>query len=191
MLVNIHTHYPSSNEITISTRGIHPWESSHPLPEDFEDRIRGIDAIGECGLDGACKKDDSLQEEVFRFQLSMAEKHQLPVVIHCVRRFERVMVILSEYNIPDVIFHGFTGNVKQMREALQRGYYLSFGERNFSSEKTIEVLRAIPLESIFIETDEVKEPVEIVYLKACRVKECSLETLSTACTNNFNKIFRR
>lgn len=126
--VNIHTHRPQADELTISTRGLHPWEAERtewPASEAFAD----VQAVGEIGLDLARPVDRVRQTELLRMQLRSAEQLGKPVVLHCVRAFEPLMRVLEEYRLRAVIFHGFIGSPEQAAHALKRGYYLSFGER--------------------------------------------------------------
>lgn len=115
-----------------------------------------IVAIGEIGLDyhypGFDKK---MQMKYFEYQLSMAEKLDLPVVIHdrdahgdC---FE---TILRHPNVRGV-FHSFSGSAEMAKELVRRGWYISFsGVLTFkNARKTVEVAETVPLERILIETD--------------------------------------
>ena len=146
-------------------------------------------AIGEIGLDYACSVDRVAQEHIFRYQLSLAQRYGKPVVLHCVRAFEPMMKILSEYELRAVIFHGFIGSVQQAERAIKRGYYLSFGERTFRSPKTIEALRSTPLSSLFIESDESPTPIEDIYDRIALLRGISVAELIAATEANFRRIF--
>ena len=111
------------------------------------------------------------------------------VVLHCVKAFEEVMKILSEFHLKAIIFHGFIGSKEQAQRAVHQGYYLSFGERTFCSPKTIEALRSTPLSSLFIETDESATPIEEIYARIAELRGISIAELATATEENFNRIF--
>ena len=118
--VDIHTHRPTGRHIELRTAGIHPWmadaqdaASLLPLPE-------GVQAIGEIGLDLLRGPSPERQTETFRQQLAIAEREELPVVLHCVRAFEPVMQLLAGYRLPAVIFHGFIGSPEQAARAADR-----------------------------------------------------------------------
>ena len=151
--------------------------------------MRSADLIGEIGLDYACNVDRALQEQIFRQQLSLAERLHKPVVVHCVRAFEPTMKILSKYQLRAVIFHGFIGSVQQAEQAIKRGYYLSFGEGAFRSPRTLEAMRTIPLSRLFAETDESALCIEKIYEMIAAERKIEVMELQTQIENNYNEIF--
>lgn len=191
MVVDIHTHNTLTQAQTIDTVGIHPW---HALGGDIsviEKGIAAADAVGEIGLDFACNVPQGEQEHIFRAQLALAEQHQKPVVLHCVRAFEEVMRILRDFHLPAVIFHGFIGSVEQAQLSVKQGYYLSFGERTFRSPKTIEAMRSTPLSHLFVESDESTTPIEDIYARIAELRGVDIGTLTEATQANFDKIFSK
>ena len=188
-VVNIHTHHPTGLAIEPTAVGIHPWNAAMQSISEIELLISEADAVGEIGLDAACDVDIKIQTVLFRRQLSLAEKSDKPVILHCVRTFEQVMKILEEYHLRAVIFHGFIGSPKQAQRAVAQGYYLSFGERTFRSPKTIEAMRSTPLSSLFVETDESPTPIEDIYEKIAILRGISVAELVTATEDNFKRIF--
>ena len=118
--VDIHTHHPTLRHIEPQAVGVHPWRAAKQR-FDYLSLERAV-AIGEIGLDYACGVERDVQERVLREQLAVAEQRRLPVVLHCVRAFEPMMKILSEYELRAVIFHGFIGSVQQAERAVARGY---------------------------------------------------------------------
>ena len=134
---------------------------------------------------------DGRQQQLaaFRAQLALARDRQLPVVLHCVRAFEPVMLELAAREPRAVIFHGFIGSPEQARRALEKGYYLSFGVRTFSSPKTLEALRETPPGQLFLETDDSDTGIEEVYAHAAAVRGTTVEALKRATTENYERIF--
>lgn len=195
--VNIHTHRPTGRGIELRTEGVHPWDADKLFAGASDDRSpitlpplsEGIQAVGEIGLDRARGAQYEHQLAVFRTQLAQARACGLPVVIHCVRAFEQVMGCLSACEPRAVIFHGFIGSPEQAQQALDKGYYLSFGERTFASPRTLEALRRTPLTQLFVETDESPEPIETIYTRIAEAKSVSLETLRCATLNNYERLF--
>ena len=187
MLIDIHTHRPTS-AVTITAVGLHPWQAEHgALPS--EEQIEAADAVGEIGLDKACEVDFERQTAMFEAQLRLAEQHQKPVVLHCVRAFEEVMNALEKFALRTVIFHGFIGSREQAERAVKKGYYLSFGARTERSKKTIEALRATPLDRLFIESDEAETPIEEIYALVARLRGVEVEALAAATRQNHARIF--
>ena len=189
MVVDIHTHNTLTQAQTIDTVGIHPWHAVECDIRTIEVAAMGVDAIGEIGLDFACDVPHERQIEVFRAQLAIAERLKKPVILHCVRAFEKVMKILSDYHLPVVIFHGFIGSKEQAQRAVAEGYYLSFGERTFRSPKTIEAMRSTPLSNLFVETDESATPIEEIYARIAKLRGISTTELTAITEKNFSRIF--
>lgn len=190
--VNIHTHRPTGRGVELRTWGIHPWQAGEvdpagltlPLPPP-----EGTQAAGEIGLDFARKIDRGRQEELLHRQLAWAREAELPVVLHCVRAFEPMLRILDGYRLRGVIFHGFIGSAEQAREALRRGYRLSFGLRTFDSPKTLRALRSLPTEAIFMETDDDPAAIETVYARAAEVLGMEVGALRERIYRNYEKLF--
>lgn len=189
MVVDIHTHNRQSNAQTIDTVGIHPWHAATGDISAVEEQASKIDAIGEIGLDFACDVPREKQIAIFRAQLSLAERLAKPVVLHCVRAFEEVMRVLRDYHLSAVIFHGFVGSKEQAQQAVNKGYYLSFGERSFRSPKSIEALRNTPLSHLFVESDESTTPIEDIYEKIAELRGISVAELAATTKENYNRIF--
>lgn len=190
--INIHTHHPTADERTISTVGVHPYDVERVGERaliELSEQACEADALGEMGLDFACGADRELQESLFRYQLSLAERLQKPVILHCVRAFEPVMNILDEYELGAVIFHGFVGSAEQAVRAVKSGYYLSFGHRTFASPKTIEALRQTPSERLFVETDDEEVGIDEIYEGIASLLGVEVESLEESVERNFEKIF--
>lgn len=149
----------------------------------------GIQAIGEIGLDFACRSDRTLQTEVLRIQLRLAHRTGLPVVLHCVRAFEPLMRELAACRPREVIFHGFIGSPEQARTALSHGCYLSFGERVFASPKSLRALHEVPLDRLFLETDDAPVSIERIYDRAARELGLEVGVLRRATYENYKRIF--
>ena len=187
--VNIHTHKPTGRHIELPGAGVHPWRAGEGLtPEVLEEMTRAA-IIGEIGLDFACSVPRHVQVELFKEQLQIALRLNKPVVLHCVKAFEPLMEILREYDLRAVIFHGFIGSPQQARQALDRGYWLSFGPRTFRSPKTIAALQATPLQQLFLETDDAEVTIEEVYQRAAALKGITVDELQAATLENCKYIF--
>lgn len=189
LFVDIHTHKRPGAYIGPVTAGIHPWEAAPGAAERLRPLAEGVQAVGEIGLDFACATPRDIQTECFLEQLGLAREAGLPVVLHCVRAFEEVMRCLAERPPRAVVFHGFVGSPEQAARALSRGYYLSFGERTFSSPRTVEALRATPLDRLFVETDTSPEPIEAITARIAALLGTTTEELRRATAENYERIF--
>lgn len=189
IVVDIHTHHPRKEVLSPTMAGTHPWdaEREHQLPDFAE-----CDIIGETGLDYSRNVDREAQERLFRAHLEAAERLHKPVVLHVVKAFEQTIKLLTEYKLQNVVFHGFIGSEQQAREALRRGYYLSFGERSLRSPKTRQTIVLTPLDRLFVESDD-NAHIDIVelYTEVAAIKDITLTELSAHIYENYKRLFRR
>lgn len=187
--VNIHTHRPTGSGIELRTEGVHPWDADMRLVATLGEQLSDAQAVGETGLDFVHGPSREVQTEALRAQLRLARERGLPVVLHCVRAFEPLMRELAACEPRAVIFHGFIGSPEQARQALTKGYFLSFGERTFSSPKTLAALRETSLSQLFLETDDSPVPIEEIYARAAEARGVPTEVLQRATLANYERIF--
>ncbi len=186
--IDIHTHNQRCSALTIRSVGVHPWSAE----SDFSslEITPEVEAIGEIGLDLCCGVDFSHQKELFDKQLSIAVEHGLPVVIHAVRSMERIIEHIERCRPRAVIIHGFIGSKQLMQRALDRGYYISFGESTIRSPKTVEALRSMPLDRLFFESDVSEKSIESIYEVLCGVMGQSVDDMKSIIYRNYLEIFR-
>ncbi|HJI18462.1 MAG: TatD family hydrolase [Alistipes sp.] len=187
--VNIHTHRPTGRGIELRAEGIHPWQAEATAPGNLPALTAAAQAVGEIGLDYARATDRGAQLRLLREQLDLAERTGLPVVLHCVRAFEPLMKELQGRRLKAVIFHGFIGSPQQAARALAAGYCLSFGERTFRSPRTTEVLRTLPADRLFLETDDSDVAIETVYARAAEVRGTTVGELRRVIAENYRRLF--
>jgi TatD DNase family protein len=142
--------------------GLHPWyvkqRSEHwkgNLERCLSLRKCGV---GEIGLDRWMKNFDwEPQQEVFLSQLSLAAKNNLPVSIHCLEAWGRMLELLESNPLPKCGFllHSYGGPAEMVPAFVKLGAYFSFSGY-FAHERKgrqRDVFEKIPLASILIETD--------------------------------------
>lgn len=118
------------------TAGIHPWwtvcdEATLATMLEgirhFAERGK-LAAIGECGLDRLRGAALSRQEAVFSSQVALAQAYALPVTVHCVRAFDRLLYLHKRLRpTTQWTVHGFRGAPPLAEQLLQAGFDLSFG----------------------------------------------------------------
>ena len=115
-------------------------------------------AIGEIGLDyywDFAPKD--VQQIVFKEQIQMAKKLQMPIIIHNRDAHQDIYRILKEEGTEQIggIMHSFSGSFEMAMECINLGFYISFsGPVTFkNAKKPKEVASKIPLDRLLIETD--------------------------------------
>jgi len=148
--------------------GLHP---THLTDEEFiaEDYFKmakdsKVVAIGETGLDyyqmWAENKEEEqaakdAQKELLKKHLVLAKESDLPVILHCRDAYEDLIEFLKKQEkIPGVI-HCFLASREIARQFLALGFYLGFtGIITFTDDQELfEVVKEVPLEKMFIETD--------------------------------------
>lgn len=142
--------------------GLHPEYVSNlddVIIEELEKLCKSnkVKAIGEIGLDYYYEENPphEIQREAFRKQMKLAEKLNLPVVIHDRDAHEDTLKILKEFPKVRGVIHCFSGSAEFARECLKLGYYIGFtGVITFkNARKIIEVAKVVPLNRILVETD--------------------------------------
>lgn len=144
----------------VSAAGIHP-ENCAGLPADWLTQLEEIlkapevKALGEIGLDYHYDGyDKELQAEVFERQLILAQKLDMPVIIHSRDACEDTMRLLRKYR-PRGVVHCFSGSAETAREVVKLGMYVGFtGVLTFkNSKKAWAACDAVPLDRLLLETD--------------------------------------
>lgn len=114
-------------------------------------------AVGEVGLDYYWDKSfNDIQQDVFRHQIRLANKLNLPLVVHDREAHKDTFDILKEENKGSkVLFHCFSGSVEFMRECVKEGWYIALGGVvTFKNAiKMKEVAEEVPLDKLVLETD--------------------------------------
>ena len=135
--------------------GLHP----ENIEEDFDFTIfdnldKKIVGIGEIGLDYHYTKDNKdKQIEVFERQLDIAEKLNLPVVIHSREAAGDTLEILKRHHNFGVI-HSYSGSLEMAREYIKLGFVLGInGVVTFKNCNLKDILKNIDMNSIVLETD--------------------------------------
>jgi len=164
--------------------------------------------IGETGIDLYWDKTFlKQQEEAFRFQIELAKKHKLPIVIHVRNSFEEVLAIVDELNDSNLtgIFHCFSGNYEQALKIIEYGgFKLGIGGVvTFKNSGLAEIVSKIELEHLVLETDSpYLAPVpyrgkrnKSAYLieiakKIAESKGIGIEEVAKVTTENAKKIFK-
>ncbi len=190
--IDIHTHSsrPCGNSIynsgtthipgRIISTGIHPWHT-HDNPESAFASVAecavadNTAAIGECGLDalrGSAPLD--VQEKIFTAHAQLAEGVRKPLIIHCVKAYDRLMALRNTIKPQqEWIIHGFRGKPELALQLIKAGFHISLGEK-FNPDSA----RAIPAERLFIESDESQCPIKEIYTAVATAKGMSIEELA-------------
>lgn len=145
-----------------SAVGIHPENISESLDSGYITELekllnthKKIVAVGEIGLDYHFRDDNKqIQKEVFLNQIELANKYDLPVLVHDREAHGDTMEILKNTK-PKGIVHCFSGSVEMAKEAVKLGMYLGIGGVvTFKNAKAIvDVVREMLIDVMVLETD--------------------------------------
>ena len=147
--------------------GIHPTRSIY---EKWSDRKKldafakmpGVVAIGECGLDYHYKREEQhrLKQHLwFIYQLNLAWKMKLPVILHVRDAHEDALRILRMHPARKLggVIHCFYGSKEIAEQYLKMGYHIGIGGSVLQLEERAkdlwEAIPCIPLDRILVETD--------------------------------------
>lgn len=146
----------------IPSFGYHPWYVKERTPAWQSELIQFLDkvpsAIGEIGLDRWIKDHDiNVQEEVFTWQLRLAAARNLPVSIHCLKAWGKLLEILETGPRPKCgfVLHSFGGPQEMVSKLAELGAYFSL-PGNFAHERKArqrETFKHVPPHRLLIETD--------------------------------------
>lgn len=179
------------------TAGIHPWYLTEANQRQFLDYIRALSggsqliAIGEAGFDKLRGPSISLQRTVFEEQVKIAGVINKPVVIHCVRAWDELLASHKKLK-PELpwLIHGFRGKNDLAQQLLHRGMYLSFWFNFILRPESAELLRNLPKERIFLETDGAGISIKDIYKKVAADLAVSEDELKATILSNFEKVFK-
>lgn len=164
-------------------------------------------AIGECGLDYYWDKTYTTEQKyVLCEQFHLAHNMQLPLVIHSRKSLNDIILLLKEfrqYNLTGV-FHCFPGGINEAKYLIDKGFYIGIGGVvTYKNATMAEVVKAIPLESILLESDapylppiphrgKRNESSYLVYTaqKVAEIKQVSIDVVAEITTKNAEKLFK-
>lgn len=164
-------------------------------------------AVGEMGLDYHWDKSPvDIQKEVFRKQIRLAKKVEMPIIIHNREATEDIIQILQEENAAEVggVMHCYNDSAEHIQACLDMNFYIGLGGpvtfKNAPLPK--EVAAQVPLDRLLIETDapflaphpyrgKRNEPanVKIIAEEIAKLRSQSLDSLSKATTKNAFTLF--
>jgi TatD DNase family protein len=207
MFINIHTHKDTGRQIELVSRtfeevlsanftfGIHPWDSVS-LKSRLNEMNQILDkkaclAVGEIGLDKLKGPELSLQVAVFKQQIILSEQFKIPVILHCVKSWNELKSLKRELKPKQPwIYHGFT-KANLTEEVLKEGIYISIGEAILNSPTLQTTLKNIPLDRLFLETDDKECSIEEIYAKVSELKNIPLSELQNQLEENFKNVFTK
>ncbi len=192
--------------------GVHPTSVKADYSKELENvsawlKKEKFYAIGEIGLDLYWDKTFFAEQcDIFRAQLRLALRHNLPVVIHSRNSLDQLIQIISENEFRNItgVFHCFPGSVQQAQTLVNRGYKLGIGGVvTYKNSGMAKVVKSLGLEHLVLETDAPYLPPdpyrgkrnESAYIKdiAAFIADlvgCSLNKVAEITTKNAIELFK-
>ncbi|TCI67395.1 TatD family deoxyribonuclease [Exiguobacterium sp. SH0S7] len=165
-------------------------------------------ALGEIGLDYHWDKSPKdVQQLVFRQQIAIAKRTNMPIVIHNREATADVLDLLEEEHAEDVggVFHSYSMSVELLERCLKLNFYISLGGPvTFKNAKVPkQVAQQVPLDRLLVETDcpyltptpfrgKRNEPAYVTYVaeEIAALRGIPYEALAEATTANAKRLFR-
>ncbi len=170
-------------------------------------RNKKVVAIGEIGLDYHWRTDNKeRQKKFFILQIQLANKLNLPIVVHSRDALGDTLEILK--NCPpkrESLMHCYGGSIESARELMKLNFSFSFGGVcTFKNAKNVcETIKALPIEKIMTETDcpymtpepyrgKVNEPkyIPLIAKRIAEIKNLPLEEVARQVSLNAEKMFK-
>jgi len=200
------TRYP---EHCLPALGLHPCSVKENYQECLEDMFANMDdkviAIGEVGTDLYWDKTfGQEQQKALAYQMKKAQELALPVIIHTRDSFDQAVEVIQNFPLVKGVFHCFSGDERQLEQALSLGYYIGVGGvLTFKNAKFLqELITAVPLDRLLLETDapylapvpyrgkrNESSYVRLVAEKLAELKDLSLDAVAEQTSQNAKMLF--
>jgi len=164
IIVNIGCNIASckkSIELTNLYKNIYCSLGIHPMNVETLESLKEIEklitnktmAIGETGLDYKFTNIE-LQKKYFVNHIKLANKYELPIIIHCRKAHQELYNIILKNPIKNnAIMHCFSGTLEDAKKFYNLGFYFGFDGPITRTTKYDEIIKFLPLEKIIVETD--------------------------------------
>lgn len=162
-------------------------------------------AVGEIGIDYyKGKENKDIQMELFEKMLNLAEKHNLPVIVHSRKSIQDTYDILKKHNVVGTL-HSYQGSAEMAEQFIKLGFCIGVGGTitHSNNKKTRKMLKNIDIHHIVVETDspylppeekrgEENSPMNLKYIigKIAEELDISEEEIIKITTENALRLFK-
>ncbi len=176
---------PEDIECGYYSVGFHPYNVGRVDKEETLNKVRlatenlNVFAVGEIGLDKSIEAPLKEQMQVFEAQVEIAEFAELPIILHVVKAFNEIVEFMNAHRpVVPMIIHGYNGSAEMAAELVKAGFLISFGEAiGKEHSRIVEALQKVPVERMFLETDEGGLDIREIYHYASEIKGISMDHL--------------
>lgn len=164
-----------------------------------------VKAVGECGLDYFYEHSPKAKQlEILKFQLELAQRHDLPLIFHVRDAFDDFWPVFDQFSGLRGVIHSFSATNRELSQILSRGLYVGLnGIMTFTKRsEQLEAAKAVPLDKLLLETDAPfltpapergticrLEHVKVTAEFLADLRGEALGELAAATTNNARKLF--
>jgi TatD DNase family protein len=192
--------------------GVHPHDAKDIYDKGLETikelaKSKKVIGIGEIGLDYYRNISPvEIQKDVFTKQINIANELNLPIIVHDRDAHNDILKILKEQKASKIggVMHCFSGNIDFAKSVLDIGFYISFaGNITFKKSAFNGVIKFVPIDKIFIETDcpfltpepfrgRRNEPlrVQLTAKKISEIKNMDIEKVAEITSKNIKQLFK-
>jgi TatD DNase family protein len=172
--------------------GIHPWFLNESNQDTLMEFVRNnahddsIVAIGEAGFDKLKGPSIDLQRQVFEQQAALSEEMGKPLFIHCVKSWDELIASHKKIK-PEMpwLVHGFRGKKELAMQLISRNMYISFWFDFIVRPEASVLVRSLPIDRIFLETDGSGADIREIYRKVADDLGMTIEELKEKIYSNF------
>lgn len=195
-VVSIHGN--QDKKAKLYTIGYHPWWTERVLDESelkfISDKYVNDNnclGLGEFGLDKLKGAQLNIQEEIVIQQINLANELNAPVIIHCVRAYDRLIRLKKDLAKTEWAIHGFMRNKILAKQILDANIKLSIAPQHQMKDTFIEMAQYVPLTHIFLETDS-DFRINIIdrYRIFAALRKMDFEPLKSQLFQNFKKFYQ-
>jgi TatD DNase family protein len=192
--------------------GLHPTSVRNDYENELDFVKKQLDAnrfvaVGEIGIDCYWSVDYIVQQrDAFERQVKLAERHNLPIIIHARDSFAEIFSILDRIYNSNIkgVFHGFSGSREDYLKIREYGAFKIGigGVITFKNSKLLQVLEIIPITDIVLETDapyltphpyrgkrNESSYIPLIAQKIAELKNISIEEVDRITSENAKEMF--
>jgi TatD DNase family protein len=208
-MISLEEKYPTH---CFAMMGLHPTD----VKKDYQSELNFVSdwlakrkfiAVGEIGIDLYWDK-TFINEQIkaFTFQIELARKYNLPIVIHSRDSMTEILSVLKSMNLEKItgVFHCFNGTLDEANEVIEMGFLLGIGGVvTFKNAGLDKIVAAIDLKNLLLETDapfltpvphrgKRNESAHTYYVakKIAEIKQTSIENVAEITTHNAKCLFK-
>lgn len=190
-------HLGEKAEHDLFTVGKHPWWTTDVLKNDEKELLKKVLAsknclaLGEIGLDKL--KGVAMEQQIIIFKdlLNIASEIKKPVIIHCVRAFDKLISIKREYkSLQNWCIHGFSRHKTLATQLINEGFYISLMPTTKITAIYTDLVKSLPKNKFFLETDNTPNiSIEEIYHQVATIRNISVKELKQQLNENARTFF--